>query len=118
MQAIVLKGVGNLTHLLPRQCLDSVNTVNVLQRWLGDTRVIWQDGYVMFTLQIERQLPSGAWTLHCDGRRFKDADEAWKLVYGIMDWRPGMRLRLCAFRKDPYESTAKYLYPELRGQFT
>jgi hypothetical protein len=33
------------------------------------------------------------------------------MLYQTMAWRPGMRLRLRAFRKDPYESAAKYLYP-------
>jgi len=99
--------------ILLRQCLDYVNTVTVLQRSLRDTNdSSGKNVDVMFTLQIERQLPSGAWTLHCDGRRFKDHDEAWELVYGLMAWRPEMRLRLCAFRTDPYESTAKYIYPD------
>lgn len=65
----------------------------------------------MLTYQIERQLPGGAWALHRGGQRFKDPDTAWQMVYGTMAWRPGMRLRLRAFRRDPYESTAKYLYP-------
>jgi len=65
----------------------------------------------MLTHQIERQLPGGSWTLHRDGQRFKDPDAAWQLVYEIMAWRPGTRLRLRAFRTDPYESTTKYLYP-------
>ena len=74
-------------------------------------RIIWQSGFVMFTYQIERQLPSGSWTVHRDGQRFRDPDAAWQLVYEIMPWLPGMRLRLRAFRVDPYESTTKYLYP-------
>jgi hypothetical protein len=65
----------------------------------------------MITLQIERQLSGGSWTLHGDGRKFKDPDAAWQLLYEIMAWRPGTRLRLCAFRTDPYESTTEYLYP-------
>ena len=90
-----------------------MKTVTVLQRSLRDTNdSSGKNVDVMFTLQIERQLPSGAWTVHCDGRRFKDPDKAWKLVYGIMAWRPGTRLRLCAFRTDPYESAAKYIYPD------
>jgi hypothetical protein len=66
----------------------------------------------MLTYQIERQLPGGSWTLHADGQRFKKPDAAWQLVYAFMDWLPGTRLRLCAFRTDPYESTAQYLYPD------
>ncbi len=65
----------------------------------------------MLTYQIERQLPGGSWTLHADGQRFKHPDAAWQMVYEIMAWRPGKRLRLCAFRTDPYESTTQYLYP-------
>jgi hypothetical protein len=66
---------------------------------------------IVITLQIERQLPGGSWTLHGDGRKFKDPDAAWQLLYEIMAWLPGTRLRLRAFRSDPYESTTKYLYP-------
>jgi len=65
----------------------------------------------MITLQIERQLAGGSWTLHCDGKKFKDPDAAWQLLYEFMAWLPGTRLRLRAFRNDPYESTTKYLYP-------
>lgn len=65
----------------------------------------------MITYQIERQLPGGSWTLLRGGQRFKDSDAAWQLVYGSMAWLPGTRLRLRAFRVDPYESTTKYLYP-------
>jgi len=65
----------------------------------------------MLTYQIERQLPGGSWTVHRDGKGFKDPDAAWQLVYEFMAWLPGTRLRLRAFRADPYESTTKYLYP-------
>ncbi len=64
------------------------------------------------TYQIERQLSGGSWTLHRDGQRFKCPDAAWQLLYEFMAWRPGTRLRLRAFRTDPYESTTKYLYPK------
>jgi hypothetical protein len=63
------------------------------------------------TYLIERQRAAGSWSLHRGGQRFKDADAAWNMLYQTMAWRPDMRLRLCAFRNDPYESTAKYLYP-------
>ena len=66
----------------------------------------------MITLQIERQIPGGSWTLHADGQRFKNPDAAWQQVYAIMAWRPGARLRLRAFQTDPYESTTQYLYPD------
>ena len=65
----------------------------------------------MMTYRIERQRAGGSWTLHRGGQKFKDSDAAWKMLYQTMAWRPGMRLRLCAFRTDPYESAAKYLYP-------
>ena len=65
----------------------------------------------MRTLQIQRRRAGGSWTAHCAGQRFQNADEAWELVYGILAWRPDMQLRLCAFRSDPYEANAEYLYP-------
>jgi len=63
------------------------------------------------TYQIERQRAAGSWTLHRGGQKFKNSDAAWKMLYQTMAWCPGMRLRLCAFRTDRYESTTKYLYP-------
>ena len=68
----------------------------------------------MLNYQIERQLSGGSWTLHRDGQRYKDPDAAWQMVYETMAWRPETRLRLRAFRGDPYESTTKYLYPNRR----
>jgi len=65
----------------------------------------------MMTYQIERQRAAGSWTLHRGGQKFKDSDAAWEMLYQTMAWCPGMRLRLCAFRTDRYESATKYLYP-------
>ena len=94
--------------------LNYVNQFVVHQGLLGETQD-WQglqeEVLEMKTLQIERRLSGGSWALHCAGQRFQDADEAWELVYGIMAWRPEIQLRLCAFHTDPYEATAKYLYP-------
>ena len=66
------------------------------------------------TYQIERQRAAGSWTVHRGGQKFKDSATAWKMLHHTLAWRPDMRLRLCAFRTDPYESTAKYLYPTSR----
>jgi hypothetical protein len=70
------------------------------------------------TYQIERQRAAGSWTLHRGGQKFKDSDAAWEMLYQTMAWRPGMRLRLRAFRKDPYESAATPLRARLEPAST